>query len=134
MNLSTGLPRRHGLAGLTRVIGARTTAVSVTRPTTSTGDLDQTQESLSGHTESMWLFEPFESIAQEITGERLSGALGGLLVADGTVDLQTNDRIAHGGVEYEIDTIVGHPDDDDTDGTDSPDTNFWLVNFTRRTE
>jgi hypothetical protein len=38
----------------------------------------------------------------------------------------------HGGVEYEIDTIVGHPNDDEPDGTGSPNTDFWVITFERR--
>jgi hypothetical protein len=132
MNVSSGLPRKHGLRGISHVIRARTRSVTVDRVTETTGSLGETQTTTAEHTESMWLFEPRESVAQEIAGERINGGLGGLALADGTVDLQHNDRITHGGVEYEIDTIVGHPEDDKTDATDSPDTDFWLVSFVRR--
>lgn len=129
---STGLPRRRGLTGITRVIRSRTRSVTVTRVTESTGSLDQTTETETDHTESIWLFEPRESVAQEIAGERLTGSLGGLVVADGTVDIQHDDRVVHGGVEYEVDTVVGHPNDGDANGADSPDTNFWIIDFVRR--
>jgi hypothetical protein len=132
MERSTGLPRQKGLAGITRVIRARTRSVTVTRVTETKGSLDQTKESTDGHTEQMWLFEPREAVAQEIAGERLTGSLGGLAVADGTVDVQPDDRVTHGGVEYEVDTVVGHPNDGDADGTASTDTDFWVVNFVRR--
>lgn len=129
---STGLPQRKGIAGITRIVRARVSAVTVSRVSTSKGSLDESSTSTSDHTEDLWLFEPRESVAEELAGERINGGLGGLAVADGTVDLQTDDRIVHGGVEYEIDTIVGHPEDDEPDGTDSPETDFWLVTFTRR--
>lgn len=132
MARSTGLPRRTGIAGITRVVRARTRAVTVSRVSESTGSLDEVQTSTTDHTEDLWLFEPRESVAEELVGERVNGGLGGLAVADGTVDLQRDDRITHGGVEYEIDTVVGHPEDADPDGTTSPDTDFWLVNFVRR--
>lgn len=106
--------------------------MTVERVSETTGSLGETQTTTTEHTESMWLFEPRENVAQEIAGERLTGGLGGLAIADGTVDLQHNDRITHGGVEYEIDTIVGHPEDGATDGTDSSDTDFWIVSFVRR--
>lgn len=130
---STGIPRSKGLLGIRRIIGSRTRSVTVKRPSTSTGSLGETNtDSTDDHTEHIWLFEPNESISSEITGERLDGSLGGLVVSDGSVDIQHNDRVVHGGVEYEVDTVVGHPNDDETDGTDSPDTDFWMVTFTRR--
>lgn len=129
---STGLPQSKGIAGITRIVRARVSAVTISRVSTSKGSLDESSTSTSDHTEDLWLFEPRESVAEELAGERINGGLGGLAVADGTVDLQTDDRIVHGGVEYEIDTIVGHPEDDEPDGTASPETDFWLVTFTRR--
>lgn len=133
MDITSGLPRRVGLAGLTRVIRYRTSSVTVSRPSESKGSLDQTTTTTSDHTEDLWLFEPRENVSQELTGERIDGSLGGLAVSDGTVDLNHNDRVTHGGIEYEIDTIVGHPDDGDPDGSSSPDTDFWVISFTRRT-
>lgn len=118
--------------GLTRIIRARTSATTVSRVSTSKGSLDESNTSTDDHTEDLWLFEPRESVAEELVGERINGALGGLAVADGTVDLQKNDRIVHGGVEYELDTVVGHPEDGEPDGTDSDDTDFWLATFVRR--
>ena len=132
MELSTGLPRRSGVAGITRVIRASVSATTVSRVAESKGSLDETSTSTTDHTEDLWLFEPRESVGEELAGERINGGLGGLAVADGTVDLQKDDRIVHGGVEYEVDTIVGHPEDDTADGTDSPETDFWLVTFVRR--
>lgn len=132
MTRSTGLPRRTGIAGITRVVRARTSATTVSRVSTSKDSLDQTTTTTSDHTEDLWLFEPRESVAEELVGERVNGGLGGLAVADGTVDIQRDDRITHGGVEYEVDTIVGHPEDGDADGTTSSETDFWLVTFVRR--
>lgn len=132
MSRSTGLPRRRGLAGITRVIRSRTRSVTITRVTQEKGSLDQTTETESDHIENVWLFEPRESVASEIAGDRLTGSLGGLTLADGTVNVQHGDRITHGGVEYDVDTVVGHPDDGAADGTDSPDTDFWIIDFVRR--
>lgn len=129
---STGLPRRKGLAGITRIVRSRASPVTVSRVTASKGSLDETSTSTADHTEDLWLFEPRESVAEELVGERVNGGLGGLAVADGTVDLERDDRITHGGVEYELDTVVGHPEDDDSDGTASPETDFWLATFVRR--
>jgi len=129
---STGLPRQKGLAGLTRVIRARTSLTTVRRVTTSTGSLDEQTTSETAHEESLWLFEPTERVSEELAGERIEGSLGALAVADGTVDMQVDDRVTYGGAEYEIDTVVGHPDDNDADGTASPGTDFWIVSFNRR--
>jgi hypothetical protein len=117
---------------MTRIIGARTSSVTVSRPTTSKGSLDETTTTTNDHTEDLWLFEPNETIAEEVAGERVEGSLGALAISDGTVDLQVDDRVTHGGVEYEVNTVVGHPEDDDPDGTASPDTDFWMASFVRR--
>lgn len=117
---------------MTRIIRSRSRSVTVSRPTTEKNSLDGTTETLSEHVENIWLFEPREQVANEITGERITGSLGGLLVADGGVDIQKDDRITHGGVDYEVDTVVGHPDDNAADGTDSAGTDFFVVNFVRR--
>jgi hypothetical protein len=132
MDLSSGVPRGRGLGSIASIVRARTTAVTVTRPSVSKGSLDETTESTSEHTEDIWLFEPRESVTMELAGERINGSLGGLVDADGTVDLQNDDRVTHGGVEYELDTIVGHPDDGEPDGTASDGTDFWILSFERR--
>lgn len=128
-----------GLAGLTRVIAARTYSVTFERVTESKGSLDEVQTTTSEFTEDVWLFEERESVSEELAGERLTGSLGGLAVADGTVDIQHNDRITYGGVEYEVDTVMPRPNGDSWgDGTWSEDEwsgieiDFWLVSFTRR--
>mgnify|MGYP000238093105 CR=1 FL=1 len=133
MARSSGIPRRRGLGGISRIIGARTTSKVIKRYGETTNSLgESTSGLLDEHTERLWLFEPSEGIGTEVVGERLDGALNGLCVADGTVDLEHNDRVVHGGVEYEIDTIVGHPNDDEPDGTDSENTDFWVITFERR--
>lgn len=132
MARSTGLPRDVGVMGITRVIAARTRPVTVSRVTESKGSLDDSTTSTTEFTVDMWLHEPRESVAEELTGDRLEGGLGGLVVADGTVDLEHDDRVTYGGVEYSIDTIVGHPEDGAADGTPSDGTDFWMVTFTRR--
>lgn len=130
MTRSTGLPRSPGVAGITRVIRARVSTQMVTRPTNSTGSLDESSESTTDHREDMWLFRPNESVAEEIAGDRIGGSLGGFCIADGTVDIQHRDRVTYGGVEYEIDTIEGHPEDGEPGN--APDTSFWIVSFDRR--
>lgn len=117
---------------MTRIIRSRARSVTVSRPTKQKNSLDGTTESLAEHTENIWLFEPREQVANELAGERVTGSLGGLVVADRAVDIQKDDRITHGGVEYEVDTVVGHPEDDPADGTMSVETDFFIVDFVRR--
>ena len=130
---SSGIPRRRGLGGMTRIISARSSPTTIKRPTSGSNSLGgKTNVSTDEHSESLWAFDPTESVGSELVGERLDGALNALAVASDSVDLQQNDITVHGGVEYEIDTIVGHPYDGETDGTASPETDFWIVSFTRR--
>ena len=133
MTRSSGIPRRKGLGAISTIIGARSRPVTLVRPTTTTNALDETVETTTEHVESMWVFEPRQNVSAEITGEHLEGGLGGLVVSDGTIDIQHNDRLTHGGVEYEVDTVVGHPNDGAADGTPSDGVDFWMVRFTRRT-
>lgn len=121
---SSGIPRNRGMGGITRIVSARTRATTVQRVTKSKGSLDSTTETTSEHTEDIWLFSPEENRVQSKVGERITGDLGGLVIADGRVDLENGDRISHGGVEYEVDTIVGTPDDKEPD--------YWAVSFLRR--
>jgi hypothetical protein len=129
---STGFQRPTAMAGMTTVVSARTSAVTVGRPVETTDSLDAVDTTVSDHTERLWLFAPDERSVDESVGERITGSLGALAVSDGTVDLQPNDRVTYGGVEYEIDTVVGHPEDDQADGTASPATDVWLASFERR--
>lgn len=131
MTRSSGMPTGRPLAGITRIIRSRARSVTVERPTETTNSLDTTDETLSEHTEQLWLFEPTENVSQELVGERVEGSLGALGVADG-LDIQKDDRITHGGVAYEIDTIVGHPDDAAADGTTQDGTKFFMVSLVRR--
>lgn len=129
---SSGIPRRRALDTMSGIIGARARTVEFKRPTVSTGPLDERTETVNAHTEHVYPHDPSESIANEEGGERVVGDLAALAVADGTVDVQVNDRITYGGVEYEVDTVVGYPEDDDADGTESPDTDYWKLTFVRR--
>jgi hypothetical protein len=125
------MPTATPLSGITRIIRSRARSVTVERPTQTTNSLDTTDETLAEHTAQLWLFQPTENVSQELVGERVEGSLGALGVAD-SLDLEKDDRITHGGVEYEVDTIVGHPDDADADGTTQGGTNFFVVSLVRR--
>lgn len=130
MTRSTGFSRGRALAGITSIIGARAQTVTITRVTTSTGSLDETTETTTEHQEQLYLHDPGESIAEVDAGERTVGDLGALAVADGTVDIEHGDRLTHGGVEYEVDTVVGYPNDGDPGN--APDTNYWNIMLIRR--
>jgi len=130
MKRSSGIPRSAAIAGHTRVIRARSRDVTVSRPTKTTNELDEVTETTTERTASIWLFQPRESIADEIAGERIDGGIGGLVVSDKSVDLQKGDVVTYGGVEYELDTIVGHPEDGEPGN--APDTAFWMLDFERR--
>lgn len=131
MPRSSGMPSSSPLGGITRIIRARSRSVTLERPTKTTNSLGTTEETLAEHTESMWLFEPTESVSQEMTGEQINGGLGALVVAD-TPNIKKDDRITYGGVEYEVDTVVGHPQDAAADGTEAPNVDFFVVDFRRR--
>lgn len=124
MDLSTGLPRQKGLAAMQHVVGSRTTAKTVSRHTETVNALDEVETTTTDHTEQLWLFDPNDTVAEEITGERIGGQLGGLAVADGTVDLQPRDTLDHGGLTYEVDTVVGEPNEDDP--------SMWRIELTEQ--
>jgi len=122
---STGIPRGKALGGITKIIAARTSPKTIKRPTETVGSLGETQEQLQeDHIEDLWLFRPEENRVQSVAGERITGDLGGLTLSDGRTDVKKDDVILHGGVEYEVDTVEGLPDEDDPD--------YWVVNFLRR--
>lgn len=131
MARSSGIPTRRPIGGITRIIRSRSRSVTVSRPSHETNELDDTVETLTDHIEQMWLFEPREQAASEIAGERINGSLGALVVAERAVDIRHGDRITHGGVEYEVDTVVGHPDDDEADGSVSEGVDFFVVDLVR---
>lgn len=121
---SSGIPRGRGISGITRIIASRATSNTITRVSESTGSLDETTETTTQHSETLWVFDPREVNVQSVAGERVTGDLTGLAVADGTVDIQKDDRLTHGGVEYEVDTVVGVPDEENTD--------YWTISLVRR--
>lgn len=129
---SSGTPRRRALGHMSRIIRSRAEPVTFARPTESKNALDDTTTSLTEHTESVWFFDPDEGVGTVDTGERVNGAIAALTVADDSVNIQLNDRVTHGGVEYEVDTVIGQPVDADADGTASPETSFFIIDMVRR--
>lgn len=132
MSRSSGLPTGRLRAGMTRIIRSRARSVTIKRPTKTKNSLDDTVETIDEHIENIWLFQPQENISQELTGERINGSLGGLLVAERGVNVQKDDRVVHGGIEYEVDTVVGHPEDTNADGGRVDGTDFFVISFVRR--
>lgn len=130
MSRAGGVPRDRALGAITSIIGTRTQTVTLARPTESVGSMGETTTTTSDHQEDIWLFDPQETVVEVPTGETQGGSIMGLAL-DG-VDIQHNDRVTHGGVEYEVDTVVGRPRDADADGTTHTDVSYFTITFTRR--
>lgn len=130
MAISTGIPRRRVHGHLTSIIDARAESVVVTSVVETTNSLDEVVEQTSEHTEQMWLTDASEGRASELAGEYSTGTLVGLAAADGAVSASVGDTVTYGGVEHEITSIVGKPNDGDVGN--SPDTEFWVFEFERK--
>lgn len=124
-----GAPRGRALGAITKIIGSRTSATTITRPTTTTDSLDQKTETTTTHTEDLWITEPSKVQTEVSTGERLDADLMALGI-DG-IDVQQDDRIDHGGVTYEVDTVIGVPEDNDADGTAHSETEYFRAMLER---
>jgi hypothetical protein len=93
--------------------------------------LDETTETTSEFTENVWVYNPRERTTQADAGERVLGDARGLMLAETDYDPDTDDepvlkddRITHGGVDYEVLTVVGLPDEQDP--------SLWMIEFERR--
>ncbi len=126
---SGGVPTDRGVTAISSVISQRVRPIVIKRPTTETGPLDETTETLSEHTESLWPVSPSERIEITDTGDRLQGDLRALAL-DG-IDVQTNDRITYGGVEYEVNSVIGQPEDAQADGTDHDAVEYFDISLVR---
>lgn len=128
---SSGAPRGRALKAIRNVIQTRQVPTTISRPTTTTGNLDQQQTTLTDHTERLWVFDPQSNVTEVAAGERVQGDLNAL-ARDG-IDVRKDDRLTHGGVEYEVDTVVGFPEDAEADGTDhDEDTAYFHITLRRR--
>lgn len=128
---STGISRDLHYSKMRTIVAARSISVVFTRPTVSTGTLDETTETTSEFTEQVWVYNPRERTTQADAGERILGDMRGLMVADTAYDpntdsppIEKSDRITHGGVDYEVLTVTGLPDEQDPD--------LWMIEFERR--
>jgi len=126
------IPRSRPLRIVRQIIEQRARSVVVERPVTTVTELDEETSTLEQHTEQMWLHSPDERITREPSGERTVGELQAHAAAHESVDLKVGDRITHGGVEYEIDAIIGRPTDEQPDGDRTPETEYWVIDFVRR--
>lgn len=131
MARSNGISRDLHFSRMRSVVGARATTTTFTRPTVSTGTLDETTETTTEFTEQVWVYNPRERTTQADAGERILGDMRGLQVADTSYDpatddppIQKDDRITHGGIDYEVLTVVGLPDEQNPD--------LWMIEFERR--
>lgn len=127
---SGGAPSDYGTKVITDLIDARTQSVVVTRPTKTTGSLDETTETTAEHTEQIWFVSPRKSVTNVDTGERVNGDLRGL--APDPLDIQKDDRITYGGVEYEVDTVIGRPGDGTPDGETTEGVDYFVITLVRR--
>lgn len=128
--LAGGAPLTRGPRQIASIIRARTQAVEITRATESTGSLDETTETTSTFTEDLWLGDVSESLSSVVSGDRSVGTLTALGL-DG-IDIEVDDRLSYGGVEYEVDTVVGRPADADADGTSHDGTRYFAITLERR--
>jgi len=131
MARSTGISSDLHYGRMRTIVSTRATAVVFTRPSTSTGTLDETTETTSEFTEQVWVYNPRERTTQADAGERVLGDARGLMLAETDYDpdtddepVQKDDRITHGGVDYEVLTVVGLPDEQDP--------SLWMIEFERR--
>lgn len=91
-----------------RRIGARSSDYTVTRVTETVNDAGETVTTESTHTVSLWCFEPRNVTAEFSSGEHTSGSLQAL--SNPSEDITFDDRLTHGGVEYDVDDVSMYPD------------------------
>lgn len=92
-----------------RRLNARSSAYTVTRVTETVNDVGEIVESESTHTVNLWCYSPRNVTSQLISGEHTSGDLQGLVKP--SEDITFDDRLTHGGVEYEVDDVTVFPDE-----------------------
>lgn len=124
-----GAPRQRLTRSITSIIEQRHRYVTIDRPTKTTGDLDQVEETLEDHTEQLWFHSTRRFVDQTDVGERIEADVFALGL-DG-IDVQHGDRCTYGGVEYTVDQVVGRPHDASADGTDHDDTQYFVIALTR---
>lgn len=95
------LPRRKALDGLRLVCKRRQSTYTVTRTSTSIGNVGQTvDDSESTHDVSMWVGPTVEERVQAQHGERVDGDLLGYALP--SEDLEVADEITYDGDVYEL--------------------------------
>lgn len=94
-----------------RLINQRAMSYDIARVTGETvNDVGETVEETNEFTESLWCFTPRNTTEQVMSGERTRGKLQGLAIH--SADLMMDDRLTHGGAEYEISNMTMMPDED----------------------
>lgn len=107
------IPRGGGYKALKRVVRMRSSTYDLTRPSVDSGGGrfgESTETETTVASVSMWLHEPNEIEQDTEYGDRLGGDLQGL--AHPSADIQTDDRLTHGGDEYEVSRIMHLPDNE----------------------
>lgn len=107
------IPRGGGYKALKRVVRMRSSTYDLARPTIDSGggrfgESSESTTTVAGV--SMWLHDPEEIDQDTEYGDRLGGDLQGL--AHPSADIQVDDRLTHGGDEYEVSRIMHLPDND----------------------
>lgn len=128
--LAGGVPRGRALGAIRNIIEGHQEQVTVTSVTTSKGALDQETETTTTRTERLWLFDPRKSVQEVAGGERVQGDLSAL-GKDG-IQVEKGERLTHGGVEYEVDTVTGFPEDESADGTTHDNVEYFRIELVRR--
>lgn len=93
---------------LHRRISARATEYTITRVTETVNEAGEVEETESTHTATLWCFSPRNMTSQLMSGEHTSGSLQALMIP--SEDVTFDDRLTHGGVEYEVDDVIIYPD------------------------
>ena len=106
---SSGIPRSVGLKHIRAVVAQRQTPIEITSITYTTSELDETVETETVHTESIWLYQGTSRLVQELIGERQVGTLSG--IATTPIDIEIDDRLTYNGIEYDVVDKIEYPEE-----------------------
>lgn len=106
---SSGIPRSVGLKHIRTIVAQRQTPIEITSITYTTSELDETVETETDHTESIWLYQGTSRLVQELIGERQVGTLSG--IATTPIDIEIDDRLTYNGIEYDVVDKIEYPEE-----------------------
>jgi hypothetical protein len=109
-----GYPRRSGHSGIRRVIRARSEPFDVHRPSDTTGRYgeDSTEWTVVA-TADLWVQPPRQVTEDTEFGERYSGDMVALGLAD--ANIEERDRVLVGAETYEVEAVEYSPHRDDAE-------------------